>query len=168
MTKSLAASRQTPINHDYGTCDRTCAELRIYPSALRHEDITLYLGIQPTDCQNQGDERRNSEGRVRVAKCTMWSLSSESSVTSKDVRAHLDWLLERVSNCADAIKQLQQAHEIKMSMSCPWWSRGGHGGPTLWPEQMRRLADLNLECSFDVQFYPDDDSESDGQGSATF
>ena len=30
-------------------------------------------------------------------------------------------------------------------------------GPTLWPEQMQPMADLNLECSFDISFFGDDD-----------
>lgn len=125
------------------------------------------LGIQPTSFQNQGDRITNSIGRTRTAKVTMWALSSEPFVSSKDVRAHLDWLLERLSNSTAALRDLQQ-RDGKMGVSCPWWSRGGHGGPTLWPEQMRQLADLNLECSFDVMFYPDDDAKEEGKGGSTF
>jgi hypothetical protein len=95
----------------------------------------------------------------------MWALSSEPHVKSKDVRAHLDWLLAQLSNSHQGLLDLQQG-EVVMGVNCPWWSLGGHGGPTLWPEQMRRLADLNLECSFDVQFYPEDDSDAtDGSNS---
>jgi len=157
----LSASRRTPINHSYGTCDRTCAKLLIYPSELKHEDITASLGLEPTEAHNNGDEIPTIRGTMRVAKVTFWLLSSENYVVSKDVRAHLDWLLERLSNSHDALRDLQQTHEVKMSVDCPWWSRGGHGGPALWPEQMRQLAELNLECSFEVQFYPDDDETDD-------
>ncbi len=102
---------------------------------------------------------------MRIANVTMWALSSESFVSSKDLRAHLDWLLERLFSSRQAVKNLQQ-HGMTMSVNCPWWSRGGHGGPTLWPEQMQQLADLNLECSFDVQFYPSDDEEDAAKGAS--
>jgi hypothetical protein len=44
-----------------------------------------------------------------------------------------------------------------VSVNCIWWSRFGDGGPTLWPEQVRALADLNLECSFAFADYSDTD-----------
>jgi len=52
---------------------------------------------------------------------------------------------------------LQNIPGVRMSVNCVWYSRSGHGGPTLWPEQMRVLADLNLECSFDIYFQDKDD-----------
>jgi hypothetical protein len=115
--------------------------------------------MEPTESQNKGDEIPTVRGAIRVAKVTFWSLSSERYVSSKDVRAHLDWLLDRLTNSHHGLRELQEHHEVGMSVNCVWWSRGGHGGPTLWPEQMRQLAELNLECSFEVQFYPEDESE---------
>lgn len=79
-----------------------------------------------------------------------WFLSTGGVVASRDVRHHLDWLLERLMPARGALVALQQCAGVRMSVVCVWWSREGHGGPTLWPEQMRGLADLNLECSFDV------------------
>ena len=147
----------TPVNHEYGTCERVCVDLRIYPSDLRHEDITELLRIEPTETQNKGDDIPTARGTSRTAKVTLWSLASEGNVPSRDLRAHLDWLLERLVNSHDALRELQRCHDVKMSVCCVWWSRSGHGGPTLWPEQMRQLADLNLECSFEIQFHPDED-----------
>jgi hypothetical protein len=48
-----------------------------------------------------------------------------------------------------------------MNVNCVWWSRYGDGGPTLWPEQMLRLAQLNLECSFEFAYYEDDGETQD-------
>lgn len=44
-----------------------------------------------------------------------------------------------------------------MDIACYWVSRSGHGGPTIPPPQMRRLADLNIELGFD--FYSPYESE---------
>jgi len=77
------------------------------------------------------------------------------------LRRHLDWLLGQILPRADVLRELQETAGISMNVNCIWWSATGGGGPTLWPEQMRRLADLNLECSFDVSFYDDDDQRSE-------
>jgi len=155
MKKSLSVSRRTPVDHDYGTCDLTYVDMLIYPSELAHENVTALLGIEPTVACNKGDRIETARGTVKVVPVTRWSLSSENDVMSKDVRAHLDWLLERLVPAREGLFELQQHHEVKMAVDCTWWSRSGHGGPTLWPEQMRQLAELNLECAFEIQFHPD-------------
>ncbi len=77
-------------------------------------------------------------------------------MASKDVRPHIDWLLDALANSTHGLQTLQDHHEVKMAVVCEWWSYG-LGGPTLWPEQMSRLADLNLECSFSLQLHPEGD-----------
>ena len=44
-----------------------------------------------------------------------------------------------------------------MEVWCRWDSAVGHGGPTLEPEQMRLMGELNLQCGFDI--YIDGDEE---------
>ena len=39
-----------------------------------------------------------------------------------------------------------------MGIECDWWAISTRG-PTLWPEQMKIMADLNLECTFNISFY---------------
>lgn len=156
MNEIVAITRMTPLNHEYPTCERTCAELRIYPSALRHEDVSAIMGLQPSEAQNSGDSIQTVKGTLRMANRTYWALSSEGLVSSRDTRAHLDWLLALLYPAAAGLRQLQSDGGNKMFVCCPWWSRSGHGGPTLWPEQMKSLSELNLECSFDIQFHGDD------------
>ncbi|MEM9691339.1 MAG: hypothetical protein AAGA56_02245, partial [Myxococcota bacterium] len=52
---------------------------------------------------------------------------------------------------------LQLEEGVVMLVNCVWWSKTGDGGPTLWPSQMGRLASLNLECTFELAFYDDDE-----------
>jgi hypothetical protein len=146
------ASRQTPVNDAYPTCKRTVAELRIYGGALDPHAIAAHLGVQPSGTQMKGEVRAGFRGREVTARIGGWFLSSEEWVSSKDLRRHLDWLLDRLMPAKPALLALQQEEGIAMGVNCIWWSAFGEGGPTLWPEQMRLLAELNLECSFDVSF----------------
>jgi hypothetical protein len=142
----------TPFNDQYETCERAEVSLRIYHDTMRHEAITEILGLAPTDAATKGEEYTTPAYKKKVAKVTRWILSSGKEVESLDVRRHLDWLLDRLAGRQEAIESLHAA-SARMSVTCIWWSRSGHGGPTLWPPQMRRLAELNLECSFDIYFF---------------
>ena len=152
----LKASRLTPINDNYETCERTLAKLRIYGDKLDPGSITAVLGIEPTDSQSKGEIKKNSRGVGREAKIAGWFLSSEGHVQSKDVRKHLDWLLAKLLPVKDKLHAIQETEDLVMGVTCVWWSVGGDGGPTLWPEQMSLLAELNLECGFEVAFYEDE------------
>jgi len=156
-TRRLLPSRRTPYDDRYPTCERVLAKLRIYGVDLDPATVTEQLQIEPTESQKKGEVRTNSLGRQRSPKIGGWFLSSEDKVASKDLRRHLDWLLQLLTPRADAICALQDTEGITMMVDCIWWSAHGDGGPTLWPEQMRALADLNLECSFDISFFGEDD-----------
>ncbi len=150
--KQKHSSRRTPPDIDYGSCESTYTKLLVYLDVGNINFVTETLGIEPTEYQNNGDMFTNSLGFIREAKCSYWCLSTEGKVKSKDLRHHLDWLLELLKGKEPAFNRLQQDPNIEMNVSCVWWSACGHGGPTLWPEQMALLAKLNLECSFDIYF----------------
>lgn len=156
------SSRRVPINDNYETCERTCAKLRIYGNDLDPSAITKLLGIQPSDSQKKGETRKNSYDRILVFKIGGWFLSSEDHVQSKDVRRHLDWILNQLVPKKEQLLQLQETIGITMDVNCIWWSAFGDGGPTLWPEQMGLLAELNLECGFEIAFYGEDENAQEG------
>lgn len=148
----------TPVDRDYGTCERTYAELRIYSGELKRDEMSAMLGVVPTFSIGVGEETPpNSLGRSIKGKINGWFLSSESAVASKDIRHHLDWLIETVRQHVKGLHELQERPGVRMSVNCIWWSKQGGGGPTLWPEQMRSLSELNLECSFDFAYYGEED-----------
>lgn len=153
-------SRRTPYDDAYPTCERTDVCLQIYGEKLVPAEVTSILGLSPTDEQTAGQSIVSSRGRSRTPKTGGWFLSSEGRVHSKDVRRHLDWLIELLQPRATGLRRLQATPGVRMYVNCIWWSSRGIGGPTLWPEQMGALADLNLECSFDVSFYGPDDDEA--------
>lgn len=158
-------SRLTPTDDAYETCEKTRVVLRIYSGKLHPSQVTALLGLDPSRFVAAGGSRVNSLGRAPASKPNGWFLSSEEHVESKDTRRHLDWLIAKLRPSADALHDLQGKPDVRMSVNCTWWSRYGDGGPTLWPEQMRALADLNLECSFDFADYSDDTAEIDDIGS---
>jgi hypothetical protein len=149
----IIESRLTGVDEAYATCERTCARLHIYSGEVPPEQISLRLSLQPTSVVNKGLVTTNSLGRSRVGKSNGWFLSSEEHVESRDLRHHLDWLLERLRVRAEVLRELQDEEELTMAVSCIWWSKYGDGGPVLWPEQMKHLAELNLECGFELAFY---------------
>lgn len=155
------AARRTPVDDKYPTCERTCAELLIYPGAISPDEVSNRLRLPPTSQQLKGEQRTNSIGRTRTIRVNGWFLSSERAVQSMDLRRHLDWLLDQLEPAAEAIRGLQDESGMRMGVNCIWWSKAGQGGPTLWPEQMGRLAALNLECTFDISFFGDDEDSQE-------
>ena len=148
MTDSLINSRRTPVDQCYPSCESTFVELLIYldgSTAL----VTELLDIAPSYSQDKGQLIVNSRGNERTAKNTYWCLSSENKVVSKDIRHHLTWLLNQLTDKEFMLSNLQRQPGVSMTVNCNWWSTGS-GGPTIWPEQMSQLARLNLECTFDI------------------
>lgn len=154
-----ASSRRTPYDDNYPTCERTCAKLLIYPSSMDPDLITARLKIVPTQVSKKGEVWRTARGHERTWPLNAWFISSEDKVESKDVRRHLDWRLDQLQPVKGSLLEMQSMPEMKMSIECVWWSAHGQGGPTLWPEQMQRMAELGLECGFDIAFFDEDESE---------
>lgn len=153
---SVESSRMTSPDPGYATCEETHAKLLIYPDSLSVAEVSNILKLEFTGAQKKGEEIVNSRRRTRVAKKSLWILSSEGHVNSRDLRHHLSWLIGRLELNQIGLMRLQRHDGLKMTVSCVWWSALGHGGPVLWPEQMKALANLNLECSFDIYFSDDD------------
>lgn len=145
-----AQTLETSVYDDeYATCAETYATLCIYPGDLDPDAISSRLGIQPSDHQRRGEIVTRADRPTRVATINGWFLSTRNQVDSRDSRRHIDWLLDRLTAKAEAIRSLQE-QGCRTEMTCYWLSRDGHGGPTIPPSQMRRLAALDLELSFDI------------------
>ena len=137
-----------PYNDDYATCERTYASFRVY--GVPPGEVTRALALEPSDSQSEGEARTIGSR----AKPDGWFLSSKNSIESRDVRRHLDWLLDLLGPQATALRDLRQRGAV-MDVSCFWLSASGHGGPTISPEQATKLAALDLDCWFDVYFGDD-------------
>ena len=151
-------SHLTPYNDNYPTCELTNASLLIYCESVDPKEITLRLGVAPTKSWRRGEHRGTGRrGVPMVAGTTGWILSSEGSVVSRDLRRHIDWLVDKLSGSVAALRSLQGLEGAQMRVNCVWWSASGQGGPTISPEEMCRLAEMNLEVSFDIYFFGTDE-----------
>lgn len=145
-------SRITPIAPNFESCVECFSRLTIYPGARHPDVITNMLNIQPTMINVVGDKVTNTRGRTREVMVSGWFLSTENIVVSKDIRQHIDWLVQAIRPRSRALKEIQEMSDMKITLRCVWFSLSGHSGPVLWPEQMKALAELDLECSFDIYF----------------
>jgi hypothetical protein len=131
-------------NDDYPTCESTYATLRIYPGDVSLDEIGGRLGFAPTSVQ-AGEIRPPGMKDFPAG----WFLTSKGAVDSRDIRRHLDWILDRIADKTTVFDELRDAG-IQGDISCFWASASGHGGPSLWPRQMALLGMLGLQIEFDV------------------
>jgi hypothetical protein len=140
------------------TCAKTDATLRVDPGDIDPAVVTDRLGIEPSSWQRRGEVTERAGRPPKVAPLNGWFLESRGQVDSRDSGRHIDWLLDRVAPTAEAVRSRQEMG-CRMDISCYWLSRDGHGGPTIPPTQMRRLAQLNIELWFDFYGpYEEDDT----------
>jgi len=133
---------------EYATCEGCSARLMIYSETVTREQITSLLGFGPTHGRAKG-EPFNSRPTSARAKWHMWFYETAALVPSFDIRRHVDHVLERLDGRDEALARLRAEPGISIRVSCTWWSRYGHGGPTLWPRQLRALGDLELALEFE-------------------
>ena len=153
-------SRMTPYSVKYPSCALTFVRFDIYcGETSSHQRISSSLGFSPTDEAVKDDIVKTRGGRVRTNKRNYWGFSTRRKIESLDLRSHLDYLLKLLVPKKKELSELQAAPDSVMRVQCFWCSRGS-GGPTLWPEQMKILADLNLELGIEVDLIDEDEQES--------
>ena len=144
---------QTPHDPNYATCHYTHAWLRIMSDDFDLDEVTCLVKAAPTLTQKKGDLR--SIEKQKHYKKTGWWISSEGIVSSKDSRDHVEFILNKLVDAGDGFEVLHSRSYL-IDMCIRWDSRSGHGGPTLSPTQMSRLAALDIEVWFDIYFHGDD------------
>lgn len=135
----------------------TGVSLLVNPGALPATDVTMRLGLEPSEVIVVPEQELAGSGAEGGKRRSFWLLKSEAHVDAVDVGPHIDWLLARLSTCSDQLQALQRLPGVRMSVVCTCRMLLATDGPRLRPEQMRQLADLGLECSFDIAFLPEDD-----------
>ena len=117
------------------------------------EEVTSLVKAEATKTQKKGDLQ--SAARQRHYTKTGWWISSEGVVSSKDSRDHIDFILSKLADSDGGFRVLHSRGHL-IDLCIRWDSLSGHGGPTLSPIQMSRLAALDIEVWFDIYFHGDD------------
>lgn len=139
-------------SEDYPTCDTTHATLSIYlPDDYDPNILSEKLAIQPSRFQRNGEIRN---GKVRQYP-TAWFLESAEHIQSKELRKHIDWILDQIEAKSEVIHELRSTN-AQVDISCFWVSAFGHGGPMLDSKILKRIADLQIGISFDIYFSGDE------------
>ena len=161
---SLGRSLQTMGHNDdeYPTCVETFATLRIYHADASPDAVTEALGITPTKSQVKGIN--NLRGKEVKRPISGWFLISKNQIESRDVRRHIDWILEQIKDREHALQRLR-AEGWSTSINC-LWAGIGHGGPMLDAGQMEIMAQLDLSCGFEV-FHEKSSEQSGARQPAT-
>ena len=117
------------------------------------DEVTSLVRAIPTETQKKGDIQ--SKAKQQSYKKTGWWISSEGVVSSKDSRDHLDFILSKLIEADDGLRVIHD-RGLLTDICIRWDSKSGHGGPTLSPVQMARLAELEIEVWFDIYFHGND------------
>jgi Domain of unknown function (DUF4279) len=142
---SDGGARSDSYDDDFATCARTYASLRVFCVDLGPDAIGHLLGFPATSSYVIGEPVGRSDSR---RKTNAWLLSTRDEVESKDLRRHIDWLLDAIDGTElVALTRERQAHS---DVFCYWASASGHGGPEFSPSQMLRLANLQLPLVLDI------------------
>ena len=142
---------------NYSTCKETSAAFRIIHPALDPDALSQQLGLRASWAWRKGQphSRRNIPSRTGI-----WGLDTEGILTSRDLRRHLDWLLDQLEPKAEVLQDLR-VQGYTMDIFCLWCRSGGTGGPMLSPRNMIRLGALNVTIGF--EFWAIDEDEGDGE-----
>ena len=78
-------------NDNYGTCYQTSAAFRVMHLDLDPDSISQQFGLHPNWAYRKGQPRG---GRSTPSKFGNWGFETENKLESRDLRHHLDWLLD--------------------------------------------------------------------------
>lgn len=129
-------------------CAQTFASLRLYGDALVAEQVSLQLGLPPTECAERGDKRVSFSGKTRAAPTGRWILQTEGHVAATELQPHIEWLLDRIESAGVVPADIPGVS--RADICCFWLSATGHGGPVFSPDLLGRLARSRLTLCLDI------------------
>jgi hypothetical protein len=145
----MTTEPSTDYDDEDDSCSQTFCTLRLFSAIIAPDQISAALQVEPTSSHCAG-ELVSPRGTARRTEHD-WQLSTESFVSSRDLRRHVDWLLARLFAAESAFHELR-ANGLAVDIFVYWRSARGQGGPLLSVPQLKGLAKLELECVFDIYF----------------
>src|SRR5262249_50820935 len=96
-------------------CAQTFASLRLYGDALVAEQVSLQLGLPPTECAERGDKRVSFSGKTRAAPTGRWILQTEGHVAATELQPHIEWLLDRIESAGGGLTRIPRGNHAAHS-----------------------------------------------------
>jgi hypothetical protein len=131
---------------NYLGVETTYASLRIQHDLLVPEAISILLQLTPSWGWPKGIIL---PGKTRPTKTGIWGISSEGHIQSREVRRHIDWIIDRIQSKTSIIHDLQE-QRYTIDVFCFWSMSGTMAGLELSPHNCRALAELNIPIGFDI------------------
>jgi hypothetical protein len=143
------------IDDNYATCVQTYATLCVYSDDIDPDEITKIIGIEPTSICRKGEVRtQNPKVKNPYYKMNGWFYGTKDASNSRDSRRHLDILLDGPLKQREVTSALRE-RGCRLDVTIFYLYRGG--GPTISPDQMRGMADADIDVWWDL--YRDHDDE---------
>jgi hypothetical protein len=120
---------------------------------LAHPDldpvtVSQQLALVPTRVFKKGDLLNGPNGAF-PSLFGAWYLSSAPTVSSAEIRVHLDWLLAQLSRREAALAHLRSTgHSIDLECTC--LLPENPAVPALTSQQLRALVNLGFDLKHDV------------------
>lgn len=99
------------------TCGECYAVFSIYSKSISPDKISHILQLNSTEQYMQGEDVSTPWGKTVKSPQSCWFLSSQNKLHSKDLRAHLQWLLDIIQPISFNIKRCKRSRIYKCILS---------------------------------------------------
>ncbi|HZS93431.1 MAG TPA: DUF4279 domain-containing protein [Chloroflexota bacterium] len=127
-----------------GNCCTTWATFRMWGPEVNPDELTVLLGIKPTESRKVGDVRGK-----RTFDFGMWVLSTKGLGTT-NLETHIQVLLDRLDATNTSVRELIASGKFKADIFCFWESPTRNGGPSFSPHLVARIATLGAPLGLDI------------------
>jgi hypothetical protein len=149
MTRSSKAARA-----------KAFATLRFSGDRLDPEQISAIVRVSPTKAWRKGERYfAGSRAGHLVGRTGTWFLATDDLVKSHDLRQHLEFLTNLLSQGPQdqrdrltELKEIMVRDDLKADVSCFWHGKAGEQPPEIPPERTKKLRSLpaEIETDFDT------------------
>jgi hypothetical protein len=157
----LSGQDWNEYSDDYPSCEYTHATLRIIGDDLDPDEVSELIGLEPTEAHRKGDPNPRTRSPHAPYPTGVWRMESGGQVASRDLRRHVDWLIELLDGREEALARLRDRGYVTNLHA--WWVGQEVCGPTLSPRQLEGMSRYGLVFTIDWGQWPDAPAGLDGK-----
>jgi hypothetical protein len=130
------------------------ASFRIIRDDLNPAKVSELLGLSYDFSTEKGRAIEGRPNRKHPATTGIWSITSKNRIHSLQLEDHVQYLLDRLGNCEQALRQLKK-QDSTISVWCAWFSALSSDGPVFSPACLERVAAFSADFEFDYYYTGD-------------